>query len=82
MLAAMETRTGLGSLLKILPPVDFCCVYGSSLHPNNHDKVIFLPILISEHFFFFFVYDVFFWYIIVIYGRLYSRCIKSSAMAF
>ncbi|PWA39305.1 Mitochondrial matrix Mmp37 [Artemisia annua] len=34
----METRTGLGSLLKILPPVDFCCVYGSSLHPNNNDK--------------------------------------------
>ncbi|KAK1427510.1 hypothetical protein QVD17_16196 [Tagetes erecta] len=36
--AIMETRTALGSLLKILPPVDFCCVYGSSLHPNNNDK--------------------------------------------
>ncbi|KAI3735057.1 hypothetical protein L6452_14544 [Arctium lappa] len=35
-LASMETS--LGSLLKILPPVDFCCVYGSSLHPNNNDK--------------------------------------------
>ncbi|XP_076929106.1 uncharacterized protein LOC143593329 [Bidens hawaiensis] len=34
----MEARTNLGSLLKILPPVDFCCVYGSSLHPNNNDK--------------------------------------------
>ncbi|KAI3513012.1 hypothetical protein L1887_20336 [Cichorium endivia] len=31
-------ETSLGSLLKILPPVDFCCVYGSSLHPNNKDK--------------------------------------------
>ncbi|CAI9267139.1 unnamed protein product [Lactuca saligna] len=31
-------ETSLGSLLKILPPVDFCCVYGSSLHPNNNDK--------------------------------------------
>ncbi|KAI7746957.1 hypothetical protein M8C21_021172, partial [Ambrosia artemisiifolia] len=34
----METTTSLGSLLKVLPPVDFCCVYGSSLHPNNNDK--------------------------------------------
>ncbi|XP_071733307.1 uncharacterized protein [Rutidosis leptorrhynchoides] len=34
----MVTQSGLGSLLKILPPVDFCCVYGSSLHPNNNDK--------------------------------------------
>ncbi|XP_076922322.1 uncharacterized protein LOC143584053 isoform X1 [Bidens hawaiensis] len=34
----MEARTNLGSLLKILPPVDFCCVYGSTLHPNNNDK--------------------------------------------
>lgn len=22
-------------LLQTLPPVEFCCVYGSSLHPNN-----------------------------------------------
>ncbi|RYR17249.1 hypothetical protein Ahy_B03g062018 isoform B [Arachis hypogaea] len=22
----------------VLPPVEFACVYGSSLHPNNHDK--------------------------------------------
>ncbi|KAL8253620.1 hypothetical protein R6Q59_031841 [Mikania micrantha] len=34
----METRNNLGSLLKILPPVEFCCVYGSSIHPNNNDK--------------------------------------------
>ncbi|KAK9063470.1 hypothetical protein SSX86_017340 [Deinandra increscens subsp. villosa] len=34
----METRPNLGSLLKILPPVEFCCVYGSSLHPNHNDK--------------------------------------------
>ncbi|XP_011008254.1 PREDICTED: phosphatidate cytidylyltransferase, mitochondrial isoform X2 [Populus euphratica] len=28
----------LKSFLKVLPPVGFCCVYGSSLHPNNNDK--------------------------------------------
>ncbi|KAK2976963.1 hypothetical protein RJ640_000968 [Escallonia rubra] len=27
-----------GSLLEILPPVEFCCTYGSSLHPNNSNK--------------------------------------------
>lgn len=32
-----------GNLLKVLPPVDFCCVYGSTLHPNNCDKVFLLP---------------------------------------
>ncbi|KAB1221514.1 hypothetical protein CJ030_MR2G027153 [Morella rubra] len=26
------------SFLKVLPPVEFCCVYGSALHPNNVDK--------------------------------------------
>ncbi|KAB1221501.1 hypothetical protein CJ030_MR2G027140 [Morella rubra] len=26
------------SFLKVLPPVEFCCVYGSALHPNNLDK--------------------------------------------
>nr|CAD1822393.1 unnamed protein product [Ananas comosus var. bracteatus] len=25
-------------LVELLPPVDFCCAYGSSLLPNNHDK--------------------------------------------
>ncbi|XP_022571236.1 phosphatidate cytidylyltransferase, mitochondrial-like isoform X4 [Brassica napus] len=36
----METseREELASLLTVLPPVDFCCVYGSTLHPNNQDK--------------------------------------------
>lgn len=29
------------SFLQILPPVEFACVYGSSLHPTNHDKVFF-----------------------------------------
>ncbi|KAB5573327.1 hypothetical protein DKX38_000521 [Salix brachista] len=28
----------LKSFLNVLPPVGFCCVYGSSLHPNNSDK--------------------------------------------
>ncbi|VFQ83667.1 unnamed protein product [Cuscuta campestris] len=27
-----------GGLLEILPPVEFCCVYGSTLHPNNKDQ--------------------------------------------
>ncbi|XP_059625084.1 uncharacterized protein LOC132268271 isoform X2 [Cornus florida] len=36
---AMEDKSEeLASLLKILPPVEFCCVYGSALHPNNCDK--------------------------------------------
>ncbi|KAK7399837.1 hypothetical protein VNO78_11030 [Psophocarpus tetragonolobus] len=26
------------TFLEILPPVEFACVYGSSLHPSNHDK--------------------------------------------
>ncbi|CAL9024751.1 unnamed protein product [Prunus brigantina] len=28
-------KAQLQSFLKTLPPVEFCCVYGSSLHPNN-----------------------------------------------
>ncbi|XP_021666810.1 uncharacterized protein LOC110654974 isoform X2 [Hevea brasiliensis] len=28
----------LKSFLKVLPSVEFCCVYGSALHPNNNDK--------------------------------------------
>ncbi|XP_028091169.1 phosphatidate cytidylyltransferase, mitochondrial isoform X4 [Camellia sinensis] len=37
---AMETekKAELVRLLKVLPPVEFCCVYGSALHPNNSDK--------------------------------------------
>ncbi|KAM7263427.1 hypothetical protein ACFE04_001110 [Oxalis oulophora] len=31
-------KAELQSFLSILPPVDFCCLYGSTLHPNNHDK--------------------------------------------
>ncbi|XP_073316877.1 uncharacterized protein [Primulina huaijiensis] len=33
-----DKRLELTSLLEILPPVEFCCIYGSSLHPNNLDK--------------------------------------------
>ncbi|KAG8385078.1 hypothetical protein BUALT_Bualt03G0004100 [Buddleja alternifolia] len=33
-----EKRVELTNLLEILPPVEFCCIYGSSLHPNNSDK--------------------------------------------
>ncbi|KAE9459412.1 hypothetical protein C3L33_08678, partial [Rhododendron williamsianum] len=38
--ASMETEKKLeiAALLKVLPPVEFCCVYGSALHPNNTDK--------------------------------------------
>ncbi|XP_019059389.1 PREDICTED: uncharacterized protein LOC104824626 isoform X5 [Tarenaya hassleriana] len=33
-----EQRDELAGFLQVLPPVEFCCVYGSALHPNNHDK--------------------------------------------
>ncbi|KAL3616649.1 hypothetical protein CASFOL_039043 [Castilleja foliolosa] len=33
-----EKRPELASLLQTLPPVEFGCIYGSSLHPNNSDK--------------------------------------------
>ncbi|KAI3988582.1 hypothetical protein MKX01_011479 [Papaver californicum] len=34
----MEKKKELGGLLDILPPVEFCCSYRSSLLPNNNDK--------------------------------------------
>ncbi|KAK3189047.1 hypothetical protein Dsin_028608 [Dipteronia sinensis] len=33
-----EKIAELATFLKNVPPVEFCCVYGSSLHPNNKDK--------------------------------------------
>ncbi|KAI9164906.1 hypothetical protein LWI28_004282 [Acer negundo] len=33
-----EKRAELATFLKDVPSVEFCCVYGSSLHPNNKDK--------------------------------------------
>ncbi|CAH9115972.1 unnamed protein product [Cuscuta europaea] len=33
-----EDKTEFGGLLNILPPVEFCCVYGSILHPNKKDQ--------------------------------------------
>ncbi|CAA0818738.1 Unknown protein [Striga hermonthica] len=33
-----EKRPGLACLLETLPAVEFGCIYGSSLHPNNSDK--------------------------------------------
>ncbi|CAN4078498.1 unnamed protein product [Withania somnifera] len=33
-----EDKTELRGLLEILPPVEFCCIYGSKLHPNNKDE--------------------------------------------
>ncbi|XP_007040998.2 PREDICTED: phosphatidate cytidylyltransferase, mitochondrial isoform X1 [Theobroma cacao] len=33
-----EKKAHLLSFLKVIPPVDFCCVYGSALHSTNHDK--------------------------------------------
>ncbi|WCJ35396.1 Phosphatidate cytidylyltransferase mitochondrial [Euphorbia peplus] len=33
-----EKIAELNNFLQVVPRVDFCCVYGSSLHPNNHDN--------------------------------------------
>lgn len=33
-----ETKTELEDLLGVLPPVEFCCVYGSALHGRKRDK--------------------------------------------
>lgn len=44
-----EKKAELESFLKVVPPVEFCCVYGSSLHPNNRDKVPF-ALLVSYSF--------------------------------
>ncbi|KAH7544879.1 uncharacterized protein LOC107411737 isoform X2 [Ziziphus jujuba] len=33
-----DSKAELESFLESLPPVQFCCVYGSALHPNNRDK--------------------------------------------
>ncbi|KAJ0082258.1 hypothetical protein Patl1_12120 [Pistacia atlantica] len=37
-----EKRAELVSFLKAVPSVEFCCVYGSTLHPNNKDKFMFM----------------------------------------
>ncbi|KAK7319229.1 hypothetical protein RJT34_03947 [Clitoria ternatea] len=34
----MDSNAAFQSFLQVLPPVEFACVYGSSLHPTNHDK--------------------------------------------
>ncbi|KAH6764798.1 translocator assembly/maintenance protein [Perilla frutescens var. frutescens] len=34
-----EKRPEHATFLDTLPPVEFACIYGSSLHPNNFDKV-------------------------------------------
>ncbi|KAL8141870.1 hypothetical protein V2J09_014902 [Rumex salicifolius] len=39
-----EQKSGL---LTILPPVEFCCVYGSTLHPNNHDETRMIDYIIG-----------------------------------
>ncbi|XP_020232439.1 phosphatidate cytidylyltransferase, mitochondrial isoform X2 [Cajanus cajan] len=31
-------NTTFRSFLQVLPPIEFACVYGSSLHPSNNDK--------------------------------------------
>lgn len=35
------------SFLQILPPVEFACVYGSSLHPTNHDKTTMIDYILG-----------------------------------
>lgn len=47
-----QDKAELGGLLEILPPVEFCCIYGSKLHPNNKDEVFstsFFRIMNSTH---------------------------------
>lgn len=39
-------KSEANGLLEILPPVDFCCIYGSTLHPNNADEVFLLSFFI------------------------------------
>jgi hypothetical protein len=82
----------LKSFLKVLPPVGFCCVYGSSLHPNNKDKVLvfIFPILLICFFMlhlslkFLNLWSCFLVTIgfVVIHGRLYYWRIRSQAMTF
>ncbi|KAK2437739.1 translocator assembly/maintenance protein [Trifolium repens] len=35
------------SFLQVLPPVEFACVYGSSLHPTNHDKATMIDYILG-----------------------------------
>ncbi|CAI9783553.1 unnamed protein product [Fraxinus pennsylvanica] len=42
-----EKRAELKSLLEILPPVDFCYIYGCILHPNNLDKTSMIDYIIG-----------------------------------
>ncbi|KAL2493984.1 Mitochondrial matrix Mmp37 [Forsythia ovata] len=42
-----EKRAELESFLEILPPVDFCCIYGSNLHQNNLDKTSMIDYIIG-----------------------------------
>ncbi|CAK8578238.1 unnamed protein product [Lathyrus sativus] len=44
----MDTNTeAFRSFLQVLPPVDFACVYGSSLHPTNHDKTTMIDFILG-----------------------------------
>lgn len=40
-------KSEANGLLEILPPVDFCCIYGSTLHPNNADKTSMIDYIIG-----------------------------------
>lgn len=42
-----RSKAAFQSFLEVLPPVDFACVYGSSLHPNNHDKTTMTDFILS-----------------------------------
>ncbi|KAL9260561.1 Phosphatidate cytidylyltransferase, mitochondrial-like protein [Drosera capensis] len=37
----------LAGLLSCLPPIEFCCAYGSSLNPNNNDKTRMIDYIIG-----------------------------------
>ncbi|XP_016451140.2 uncharacterized protein LOC107775861 isoform X2 [Nicotiana tabacum] len=42
-----DDKAELGSLIEILPPVEFCCIYGSKLHPNNKDETSMIDYIIG-----------------------------------
>ncbi|XP_004504646.1 uncharacterized protein [Cicer arietinum] len=43
----MDNTAPFQSFLQVLPPVDFACVYGSSLHPTKHDKTTMIDYILG-----------------------------------
>ncbi|GMH01057.1 hypothetical protein Nepgr_002896 [Nepenthes gracilis] len=42
-----QKKEELSGLLTILPSVEFCCIYGSSLHPSNHDEMCMIDYILG-----------------------------------